>query len=70
MLTETQSNRLHIPTREQFHTTYSGEIIEEDFGNHPNDTAKKIFKAQSIDKDCMRFAASRERRNSKISSLY
>ena len=66
MLTEEQSNRLHIPTREEFHSTYSGEIIDEDFGNPLNDTAKKLYRANAVDKDCMRFAASRARRSKVI----
>ena len=66
MLTETQNDRLHIPSREEFHSTYAGAIIDEDFGNHPNDTAKKLYRANAVDKDCARFAASRARRSKAI----
>ena len=31
MLTDTQNNKLHIPTREQFHSTYAGKIYNKDF---------------------------------------
>ena len=31
MLTELQSNKLHIPSREEFHRTYAGEIHNKDF---------------------------------------
>ena len=31
MLTETQNDRLHIPSREEFHSTYAGAIRDTDF---------------------------------------
>ena len=31
MLTETQNDRLHIQSREEFHTTYAGEVHNSDF---------------------------------------
>ena len=32
MLIETQNDRLHIPSREEFHRTYAGKVGNEDFG--------------------------------------
>ena len=31
MLTETQNDRLHIPSMEEFHSTYAGAIRDTDF---------------------------------------
>ena len=62
MLTEEQRNKLHIPSREEFHRLDAGLIIESDYEGHPNNSLKQIIKSWSFDKDYARYAASRDRR--------